>query len=234
MTEHKEFEHPEFLADTSWLADHLGGPGLRVVDCDVPEQYQRAHIPGSVFMMDHYQKDPSTDRVHIMGPYAFAQLAQSLGIGDDTRVVAYDNSKGLYAARLWWALNYYGHTNVQVLDGGWRKWLSEGGPVTDAPAESSEGLEFTPSTNASLMVTAEQIMEDYKKAEVVIWDVRSRGEYEGRTTRGNRRPGRIPNAVHLEWLELVDDGTHLLKSAADIRSILEAHGITPDKRIEAH
>ena len=76
--------------------------------------------------------------------------------------------------------------------------------------------------------------EDYQKPEVVIWDVRSRGEYTGDATRGNRRPGHIPNAVHLEWLELVDDDTHLLKPPSEIRRILESHGITPDKRIEAH
>lgn len=234
MAEQQGFVHPEFLMDTRWLAEHLGDKELRVVDCDVPQQYQRAHIPGAVFMEDHYQKDPNTDRVHIMGPDAFAQMAQSLGIGDDTLVVGYDNSRGLYAARLWWALNYYGHTNVKVLNGGWRKWLSEGRPVTSTATQAPPGAKFTPRLNSSLMVTADQMKEDYQKPEVVIWDVRSRGEYVGDATRGNRRPGHVPNAVHLEWLELVDDDTHLLKPPSEIRRILESHGITPDKRIEAH
>ena len=234
MSERTDFEHPEFLTSTEWLAEHLGEPGIRVVDCDVPEQYQRAHIPGAVFQEDHYQKDPDTNRLHIFGPEGFKQLAESLGIGDDTLVVAYDNSRGLYAARLWWALHHYGHTNVKVMDGGWRKWLSEGRPISDFPAGDPPAVTFTPRLDDSMLVTADQLMTDMNSPEVVVWDVRSRGEYEGTTTRGNRRPGRIVGAVHLEWLELVDGKTPLLKPASEIRRILEDNGITPDKRIDAH
>ena len=234
MSDRTDFEHPEYLTNTAWLGEHLGEPGLCVVDCDVPEQYQRAHIPGAVFQKDHYQKDPDTNRLHILGPQGFKSLAESLGIGDETLVVAYDNSRGLYAARLWWALNHYGHSNVKVMDGGWRKWLSEGHPVTDVPAGTPPPVTFTPREDDSMMVTTTELMADYRKPEVVVWDVRSRGEYEGSITRGNRRPGRIAGAVHLEWLELVDGKTHLLKPASEIRSILEANGITPEKRIDAH
>ena len=234
MSPRTDFVHPEFLTSTSWLGTHLGQRDLCVVDCDVPEQYQRAHIPGAVFQKDHYQKDPKTNRLHILGPEGFKKLAESLGIGDDTLVVAYDNSRGLYAARLWWALHHYGHTNVKVMDGGWRKWLSEGRPITDAPAGKAPPINFTPHRDDSMMVTAQQLLEDYRNPEAVVWDVRSRGEYEGTITRGNRRPGRIAGAVHLEWLEMVDDETHLLKPAPEIRRILEDNGITPDKRIDAH
>ena len=234
MSERTDFKHPEFLTSTEWLGEHLGEPGICVVDCDVPEQYQRAHIPGAVFQQDHYQKDPDTNRLHIFGPDGFKKLAESLGIGDDTLVVAYDNSRGLYAARLWWALHHYGHTNVKVMDGGWRKWLSEGRPISDFPAGDPPAVTFTPRLDDSMMVTADQLMEDMNKSDAVVWDVRSRGEYEGTTTRGNRRPGRIAGAVHLEWLELVDGKTHLLKPASEIRRILEDNGITPDKRIDAH
>lgn len=234
MSERTDFAHPEFLTSTEWLGEHLEDPGIRVVDCDLPDQYMRAHIPGSVFQEDHYQKDPDTNRLHIFGPEGFKQLAESLGIGDDTLVIAYDNSRGLYAARLWWALHHYGHTNVKVMDGGWRKWLSEGRPLTDKPTRDAPDVTFTPRLNDSMMVTADQLKADMTNPEVVVWDVRSRGEYAGTTTRGNRRPGRIAGAVHLEWLELVDGRTHLLKPADEIRRILQDNGITPDKRIDAH
>ena len=64
-----------------------------------------------------------------MPPERFAAVCQSLGIGDDTLVVAYDNNMSLHAARFWWTQSYYGHRNVKVLDGGWRGWVSEGGAV---------------------------------------------------------------------------------------------------------
>ena len=234
MSVRKDFEHPEFLVDTNWLLDHLGDPDIRVVDCDLPQQYHRAHIPNSTFMDDHYQKDPSNDRIHIMKPTLFSEMARSIGVGDDTLVIGYDNSMGLYAARLWWALNYYGHSNVKVLDGGWRKWLVEGKPITDKPTILNNDLDFSPQINTSMIVTAEQIKSTYRSPDVVVWDVRSLGEYTGYVSRGNQRTGHIPNAVHLEWLELVDQQTHQLKPPTDLRQILAANGITPDKRIEAH
>jgi thiosulfate/3-mercaptopyruvate sulfurtransferase len=234
MAQDQSYAHPEFLTDAAWVSQHLEDVNIWMVDCDVPDQYTRAHIPGAVFMVDHYQKDPNTNRVHILGPQTFASLMESLGIGDDTLVVGYDNSRGIYAARLWWALNYYGHTNVKVMNGGWRQWLSQGLPITTTQSQPPTGAKFTPQVNASLMVTTDQLMEDYQKDDVVVWDVRSRGEYTGEATRGNQRTGHIAGAAHLEWLNLVDDDTHLLKPAAEMRRLLESHGITPDKRIEAH
>ena len=161
-------------------------------------------------------------------------MAQALGIGDDTLVVTYDNSRGLYAARLWWALNYYGHTNVKVLNGGWRQWLSQGRAVTTVNPKLVSDSKFTSKTDESLIVTLDQLKRDHADPETIVWDVRSHGEYTGEVTRGNKRSGHIPNAVHLEWLELVDDNSHLLKPADEVRRILETKGITPDKRIYIH
>ena len=121
------YAFPEFLADTEWLAQHQNDDHLRIVDADTLAAYQRGHIPGAVLVPDNYQKDPATNRVHILPPGKFAEMMESLGIGDDTTVVSYDNSRSLYAGRLWWALRYYGHKDVKVLNGGWRKWLGEGG-----------------------------------------------------------------------------------------------------------
>ena len=185
---------PEFLTSTEWLGDHLEDPGIRIVDCDVPDQYMRAHIPGAVFQEDHYQKDPATNRLHIFGPDGFKQLAESLGIGDDTLVIAYDNSRGLYAARLWWALHHYGHTQTSK---SWTAAGASGSPKDDLsptdPPGDAPGVTFTPRLNDSMMVTADRLMDDMNNPEVVVWDVRSRGEYEGNNhprqsqTRAHRR-----------------------------------------------
>ncbi|MBM3926134.1 MAG: sulfurtransferase [SAR202 cluster bacterium] len=234
MTSKSGYVHPEFLVDTAWVAEHMNDRNVRIVDCDVPEQYQRAHIPGSVNQPDHYQKDPANNKVHILGPEGFSKFMRDLGIGNDTLVIGYDNSRGLYAARLWWALNYYGHANVKVMNGGWRKWLSEGRPITDAPTKAQPADKFTAKANASLIATAEQMKASIGKKDSVIWDVRSQGEYTGETTRGNKRSGHISGAVHLEWLETVDNKTHLLKPADELRRLLESKGITRDKRITTH
>jgi thiosulfate/3-mercaptopyruvate sulfurtransferase len=229
-----EYARPEFLVDTSWVQEHLNDANLRIVDCDLPDQFQRAHLPGAVVQQDHYQKRAKSGRVDIYNTEEFSIFAEELGIDDDTLVIAYDNSMGLYAARLWWALNYYGHDSVKIMNGGWRKWLREGKPITAEVAFPIGEFKFTAESNSTLIATKQQILEDYKNPDVVIWDVRSKGEFLGKTTRGNRRPGRIPDAVHLEWMNSVDNDTHVLKSASELRAMFKEHGITPDKKIEAH
>ena len=134
---------PEQLADTAWLAEHLEDPNLRIIDADVQAAYQRGHIPGAVLIPDNYEKDPDTGRVLILPPEKFSRMMEGLGVGDDTLVVAYDNSRSLYAGRLWWALQYYGHRNVKVLNGGWKKWLHEGRPVSLEPPQPRTGVTFT-------------------------------------------------------------------------------------------
>ena len=113
------------LVDTEWLASHLDDPNMVIVDCDLPDAYNRAHIPGAVNLGDnHYIK--GDDGVNVMPAEQAADFLGNLGIGDETLVVAYSGRFSIYAARLWWVLSYYGHTNVKVLNGGWRKWMEDG------------------------------------------------------------------------------------------------------------
>ena len=119
---------PEYLVDPQWVQDHASDPNLVVVDIDGEAAFQRGHIPGAVMLPSNYERDPATGLVRTMPPEKFAATCQALGIGDGSRVVVYDNNLSLYAARFWWVLDRYGHTNVKVLDGGWRRWVMEGRP----------------------------------------------------------------------------------------------------------
>ncbi len=236
----KGYARPELLVDPEWLQNRLLESRMRVVDCGFWESYTRAHIPGAVGVRrDHYFKDETTDRTFIDTPEQFAEEMGALGIDNDTQVVAYDDFGSLWAARLWWALTYYGHRNVVILDGGWRKWLREKRPITDTRPEMGE-VTFTPGTNPSMLATAEQIMTevigdpatgDAAKSGEVLLDVRSNGEYIGENDRGNARAGHMPGATHLEWLNFVtDDDIREFKPASELRPMLEATGVTPDKR----
>ena len=225
------FAHPEFLVDAAWIEGHKDHANVVVVDCDVEAGYNRGHIPGAALVPDNFEKDPDTNRVHLMNPEQFKGMCQSLGIGDNTLVITYDNSQSLTAARLWWALNYYGHSNVKVLDGGWRRWISEGRPVSfDKPQPSSDAT-FTPKADESIMAKVDELKAACDVADTVLWDVRSDGEWDGTAARGNKRSGHIPGAVHLEWFNVMDRQTHCFKPPAEIRQILAAIGITPEKKI---
>lgn len=224
------YARPELLAETGWLAQHLDDPNVRVVDCEAPDAYNRAHIPGAVNVgTNTYIK--GDDGVHVMPPDQAAEFMGDLGIGDDTLVVTYDNRNSLLAARFWWVLNYYGHSNVKALNGGWRKWMEEGRSMTDRPTSVAKAM-FTPRVDPSLMVEAGELKQQIGKDDVVIWDVRSLAEYTGENDRGNRFSGHVPGAPHLEWTEVMDtEGQCCFRSPDEIRGMLEEKGITPEVQV---
>lgn len=133
---------PELLVTTDWLADHLNEAQVRVIDirghvlpASAPKphyfnhraDYDVSHLPGAVFIDWVLEITDPVDPRHaqIAPPDRFAAVMRQAGISGDTQVIAYDDAQGMFAARLWWALNYYGHSRVAILDGGWQKWLTE-------------------------------------------------------------------------------------------------------------
>lgn len=226
------YANPHLLVETDWLAQHLTDPDVRIIDCGSRDAFARAHIPGAVCPRDPWMKDPA-DPHHmlVMGPEQFAAEMAALGVGDDTLVIAYDGLRSLNAARLWWCLNYYGHTNVKVLNGGWNKWLAEGRPVTFKEAKVPPAT-FTPSVVEERVCTLEGLKARIGQPGVVIWDVRTPEEWDGRNDRGNKRRGHVPGAVHTEWTAMMDPGDlQTFKPAAQMWEVLNKLGITPEAEV---
>lgn len=238
MSTETVFANPHHLADPAWLVAHLDEPDLVVVDLDAEAGYLRGHIPGAVFLDNNYERNPETGWVDTLTPERFAAYCLGLGIGDETLVVAYDNNMSLHAARFWWTLSYYGHKNVKVLDGGWRRWVSEGRAVAfDRSAASGEAV-FTPEADPSLIVGYEAVragcpVGGANAADTVIWDTRTAAEYSGSVSRNNR-PGHVAGAVHLDWMDLMDRATHRFKPPGELRRLLSDAGIAPDKAVFAY
>lgn len=226
------YARPEMLVETEWLEEHLGDQNIRIVDCDFPDAYRRAHIPGSVATVDdRYFKDLPDNPWHIVGGERFAEEMSRRGIGNDTLVICYDGFGGLYATRLWWALNFYGHAKAKVLNGGWNKWLLEGRPasIKDSRYPSAK---FTPKQNDEFIATANRVVEAIGDSNTVVLDVRSDAEWTGENKRGTKRGGHIPGAVHLEWLNYVTtDDAKTFKPAAELHDMFQKRGVTPDKNI---
>lgn len=233
----QQYANPHLLVQTDWLADHIDDPNIRIVDCDPLDAYARAHIPGAVGIPVHhyikedgYDQDPRANPL-VAPPAQMKALMESMGIGDDNLVIAYDSNGALWSTRFWWVLNYYGHTNVKVLNGGWKKWLDEGRPAsisqpTPAPAT------FTPAAQDDLVCSLDYGVANVGNPDILFLDVRSDGEWDGSNSRGNARAGRIPGAVHLEWLNFITNDLHqTIKPASELRAMLEAVGATPEKEI---
>ena len=233
MTTHG-FAHPEYLVDPAWVQSHWEDADVVVLDIDTEPGYSRGHIPGSVMLPDNYERNPETGLVHTFPPERFSATCQTLGIGDDTAVVVYDNNMSLSAARFWWVMNYNGHPNVKVLDGGWRRWACESWPVSFDRAVINQDVIFTPNIDKSLIVEMEEVLAGCSLPEVVNWDTRTSGEYDGTVNRRDQRKGHVAGAAHLEWSDLMNRDTHRFKSRQEMRFILDSHGITPDKAIFAY
>ena len=229
------------LVSTEWLQDHLSDPNLRIVDirghvlpANQPtphyfnhrDDYEKSHIPGAVFI-DWVKEitDPADPRhAQIAKPERYAEVMSLNGIDEDTFVVAYDDASGMFAARLWWSLNYYGHTQVAVLDGGWNIWLAENRPVT-ADVSSVTPKTFVAKPNPSIYRNADDVLAKLGSS-TKLMDVRTPEEFRGDYARASRT-GHIPGAVSQPRNALVNpDGTMLAPD--QLRTKLGSIGITSD------
>jgi thiosulfate/3-mercaptopyruvate sulfurtransferase len=154
------------------------------------------------------------------------------GIGDDSIVVAVDHTGGHLATRLWWALRYYGHDEVAVLEGGFAAWQAAGFPVTaDAPA-LAQGAVFTPRVQNSLRSKAEDVLRVIATGQRQIVDARDEATFTGAVQRGSRG-GHIPGAKLLPAKSLVEDDGRW-KSPDEIRQMVADAGIDPTTPVTAY
>ncbi len=240
MTSSQGHQRPDMLVETEWLQEYLDDPQLRIVDMGPRDGYKRCHIPKAIGLNRDYFKDP-TNEAYVMTPEQFGAAMGRLGIGNEHHVVAYDEWGGLYAARLWWALRLHGHEKVWVLNGGWPKWLREGGPWTpsylgsyhdDKTSSSFPEARFTARPDPSLSCTLDGIVDNLSNPDFVTLDVRSDAEYDGSNTRGNRRGGHMPGTVHIEWTRtLSNDELRTFRPPDELRAMFESAGVTPEKEI---
>jgi thiosulfate/3-mercaptopyruvate sulfurtransferase len=243
--------HP--LVEPFWVAAHLADGDMRVVDArgladgTSRELYRQGHLLGAVHL--DWQRDLSwTDERGVgyllLPPEPFAAVMKAVGIGDRTRVVAYAETDHSGAARLWWALRFYGHEQVAVLNGGW--------PIsTQVPRPALS--RFTPRRRPQLLARAREIEQALREADsrVRLVDTRPREQYAGQaiwTPHGSlflppsqswialpggrvMRGGHIPGAVHLHASRLLHpvDWTYL--PLESLRALARGAGLEPEQRV---
>lgn len=250
--EHIERSH--FLVETSWLADHLDDPHLRIVDMrgyvrtverdgvqdalyvGARDEYDQEHIPGAVYVdwsKDIIDPDDEVE-AQIAPPARFAELMGRLSIGDQHLVVAYDaHPASQFATRFWWALRYYGHDEVVVLNGGLSKWKRENRPLTKA-IPSYPPATFTPEMQPQLRATAEEVLGLLGQKDIKLIDARDRGQYTGKIVRRPGRPGHIPGALNIPREEIVDPATGTFRSNEELSAVFSAAGVKPEERVVAY
>lgn len=243
----------EHLVETDWLAEHLRDPRVRVVDLrgevktrtdetgyqtgeylDHRDEYAAGHIPGAVYLgwttdlVDEHDPVPA----QVAPPEKLARLLGEAGIGDDHLIVAYDDhGASQFATRFWWVLRYYGNRNCRVLNGGWKKWLAEGRPVTtEAPHHPT--ATFTPRRQPEWRRTAEEVAAALGQRDTLLIDARDEGQYTGRVRRG-LRGGHIPGALHLPREALIRPDRTFAEPAR-LQELIAQAGITPEREVVAY
>lgn len=224
------YARPDLLVDTDWLAAHTADANLRIVDLR-PRGYGDGHIPNAVWLDNNWIRNASAPPDFLPTPAEFEALMSRLGIGPGTRVVAYDERAGIYAARLWWILNYYGHGNVALLNGGWRKWTLEQRPTSTAVPTPKAAAPFRVAAARTGHATAKDVLDAINKPGVKIVDARTQAEIDGKDFRGIKRAGFIESSVPVYWEDTFDAETHAFKPAADIAALYRSRGVGPDQEV---
>lgn len=229
----------EVLVSTEWLAARLDDPTLRIVDIRgkvlppgskpryVPkrEDYDASHIPGAVFVdwtrdiVDPLDPVPA----QIAQPQAFAATMGRLGIGDSTLVVVYDDYDHVFAGRLAWALRYYGHDQVRVLDGGWTRWVAES-RLTTSDVASPAPATFTARARPALRRTADEVARILAAPDALLIDARPPDQFSGAVSAA-RRAGHIPGARNVPYAKLVDPRTGRFLAAPELARVFAEAGV---------
>jgi thiosulfate/3-mercaptopyruvate sulfurtransferase len=229
----------DVLVDTQWVEDHLNDDSVRVVEVDEnPALYADAHIPGAIGF--DWKKDLQ-DQVKrdFLGPEAFGELFGSNGISNDHTIVLYGDRNNWFAAYTYWYLQYYGHTNVRLMNGPREKWIEEGRQTTsDVPNYDSATFKAQ-AGDAAIRAMRDEVLASLGSNTKLV-DVRSPQEFSGELIamagyeqEGAQRAGHIPGAASVPWAQAVkEDGT--FKSADELRELYSGKGVVNGSDIIAY
>ncbi len=238
--EFADFAHPDRLVSTSWVAEHLGEPGLVVVESDEDVLlYDSGHIPGSVKVDWHTELNDTVTRDYVDGA-GFAKLMAAKGIGRDDTVVIYGDKSNWWAAYALWVFTLFGHPDVRLMDGGRNLWQADGRELTrDKTDVTPAEYPVVERSDEAIRAFKDDVLSNLGRFPLI--DVRSVPEYTGERTHmpdypqeGTLRGGHIPTAASVPWGKAAaEDGR--FRSRAELEAIYQDEaGLKPDDAVIAY
>ncbi len=235
---------PGSLVTTQWLAEHLDHLDLVILDGSfklpgvtpiAAEDFAARHIPGARFFDIDAVADPGSSLPHMLPSEAeFERHASELGISNDSVVVIYDTPGLMSAGRVWWTLRVFGHDKVAILDGGLKKWLAEGRPVTAEVASLAKG-QFDATFDPAAVRSKAQVLSNLESQAEQVIDARSAGRFtaEEKEARPGLRSGHIPGSLNLPFNALTNPATGEVIGTEEIRAAFETAGLDLSKPVIA-
>ena len=241
-----DYQHPETIVSSEWLAQHLNDPELQVFECttyldylppggDAPYRvvsgrtdYERGHIAGAGFLDIQNELSDTSSASHLrftmLPPDRLAEVLGRRGIGDGRRVVLYSRDRYVWATRVWWMLRSIGFDSASVLDGGWEKWAREGRPTsTDEPVFAAAPLTARP--RPGVFVGKDDVVAAMDDPGTCLINALDPELHSGANPRYGR-PGRIPGSANIPSASLVDPDTNTFVSAPEAAAAF--HGVGAD------
>jgi len=217
-----------FASDLLVSPADLKSGTYRIVDVREEEPYLKGHIPGAVRVSTRELDDLASNRAGMPVPMDKAKaLFARLGIDKNTVVVGYDDVNNRSAARLFYFLEFFGHDKVRVLDGGFKRWVAEGGALETTVPTVPEGKK-SPKVKDKHTATADRLSN--KKVTVV--DTRSPDEYSGKAKMPGR-PGHIPGALNIDYREaLTPEGR--FKTIPELQALFTSKGVSKNKEVATY
>ncbi len=210
------------IVSSQWLLENLGKKDLVIIDCRFqlkdPEwgyqEYLKNHIPGAYYLnLDQDLSSPKSQhggRHPLPNLDSFMEKLGKLGIVyQQTQVIAYDDSRFAFAARLWWLLRFLGHGPVALLDGGWNSWLASSYPTSDLKPIPSSTEFFKGQPQLDWVVDLDTVKGKKDLDGVVLIDSRDGDRYLGKVEPIDPIAGHIPGAVNEPWKNVTDSQGYL-------------------------
>lgn len=240
----------DFLVTTSWLADHIADPNLRILECTVflrpgaegrgyevvsgRDEWAAGHIPGSGFAELQQDLSDNSSSLRFMMPSAeqFAAAMGRYGVGNDSDVILYDRAGNMWAARIWWMLRAFGFDRARLLDGGWSRWTAEGRPVSTEPSNHQQAT-FIANPRPELVASKEDVLAAIESGQACIVNALNGAQHRGEVAPYGR-PGHIAGSVNVPAMGaagVVDPETQLYHPVEEIRRRFEEAGARPDQRM---
>jgi thiosulfate/3-mercaptopyruvate sulfurtransferase len=233
------YAHPETLVSTDWVADHGQDTNVRIVEVDVDTKaYDEGHVPGAIAWAWNTQLC-DTVRRDILSKQQFEELMQASGVKPGTTLVIYGDNNNWFAAWALWQAKIYGHTDVRLMNGGRKKWISEGREMsTETPATPTVEYQAK-EPDLSLRAFLPHVQKALHEKSAGLVDVRSPQEYSGEILAPPglpetcQRGGHIPTARSIPWGKACnDDGT--FKTADELKTVYASEGIDGSQPVIAY
>ncbi len=228
----KQYTREALLTTASELQRKLNAENLCIIDVRPAEDYANGHIPGAThFDLFGLSLIDTSEAPLKAFMFMIHHVLELRGVDESKEVVFYEDNSGMRAARGLWFLEYYGHPNVKMLDGGFRAWKAAGAPVT-SDATPPKTAPFKIAERRDVLATTDDVLRSLGQKQIAILDTRSEGEYLGTHVRA-ARGGAIPGAIHIEWTDnLAPDGK--FKSNDELKAMYDKAGITPEKEVVSY